>query len=77
MKQVPGVCVFHALATGLHWRIHRSVRIILLIIRTAIVAWIGLIKRFSTGICRRKKQIDILVNIRVWKVCIHSPYEYF
>ena len=33
VKQVPGVSLFHALAIGLHWKIHSKVRTTLLTTR--------------------------------------------
>ena len=37
VKHVPGVCLFHARAIGLHWKIQTKVRMMLLTIRAIMV----------------------------------------
>ena len=74
-KHFPGSFEFQALSRcGLHCKIHSKLSITLLTARTNIAAYSGLIKAFVIVIRRRNRQIEILVNVKVAKVCIALDY---
>ena len=72
-KHFPGSFEFYALSRcGVHCKIHTKLSTMLLIARTEIAAYSGLMKALVIVIRRRSKQIEILVNVKVAKVCIAS-----
>ena len=75
MKHFPETVKSQVACTGIHCKIHKSVRIKLEIKSTMIAMNIGVRKTFVAGIRLKKKQMDIFVHIKVAKVWIHSPYE--
>ena len=75
MKHFPEIVQSQVAFTGIHFKIHKRVRIKLEIKSRITAMNIGLRKTFVTGIRLKKKQMDIFVHIKVAKFWIHSPYE--
>ena len=68
-KHFPGIFEFQALSRcGVHWKIQRRDKTILLTTRMTIEAHNGRMKLLDTVMRRRNRQIDTLVNINVAKV---------
>lgn len=65
VKHFAGLILSQEPAIGLHWNIHSRVRTTFVTIKKAIAPWSGRTINFSTGIRRRRIQMEILVNIKV------------